>query len=77
MNCAAPIAERVEAAEITIDAGWATAAVARCGAEDLGSGKVGASDVEVDEFRFVEFDGRWWIVHIELSNDPGTVQLAR
>ena len=77
VTCAAPIAERVEAAEITIDAGWATAAVARCGVEHLGSGQVGASDVAVDEFRFVEFDGRWWIVHIELSNDPGTVQLAR
>ena len=77
VNCAAAIAERVEAAEITIDAGWATVAVARCGAEDIGSGQVGASEVGVDEFRFVEFDGRWWIVHIELSHDPGTVQLAR
>ena len=77
VNCAAPIAERVEAAEITIDAGWATAAVARCGAEDFGSGEVGASAVGVDEFRFVKFDERWWIVHIELSHDPGTVRLAR
>jgi hypothetical protein len=77
VNCAAAIAERVEAAEITIDAGWATVVVARCGAEDIGSGQVGANDVGVDEFRFVEFDGRWWIVHIELSHDPGTVQLAR
>jgi hypothetical protein len=73
VNCAAPIAERVEAAEITIDAGWATAAVARCGAGDIGV----ANDVGVDEFRFVMFDGRWWIAHIELSHDPGTVQLAR
>jgi hypothetical protein len=77
VNCAAAIAERVEAAEITIDAGWATAAVARCGAGDIGSGEVGANEVGVDEFRFVRFDGRWWIVHIELSHDPGTVQLAR
>ena len=77
VNCAAPIAERVEAAEITIDAGWATAAVARCGAGDIGSGEMGANDGGVDEFRFVEFDGRWWIVHLELSQDHGTVQLAR
>ena len=76
VNCAAPIAERVEAAEITIDGRWATASVARCGAGDIG-GEVGANDVEVDEFRFVQFDGRWWIVQIELSHDPGTVQLAR
>jgi hypothetical protein len=77
VNCAAAIAERVEAAEITIDAGWAMAAVARCSAGDIGSGEVGANDLGVDEFRFVEFDGRWWIVHIELSHDPGTVRLAR
>jgi hypothetical protein len=72
VTCAAAIAESMEAAEITIDAGWAMAAVARCGAEDIGSGEVGGNDVGVDEFRFVEFDGRWWIVHIELFHDPGT-----
>jgi hypothetical protein len=77
VKCPPAIAERVEAAEITIDAGWATAAVARCRAGDIGAGEVGVSDAGVDEFRFVEFDGRWWIVHIELSHDPGTVQLAR
>jgi hypothetical protein len=38
---------------------------------------VGANDVGVGEFRFIEFDGRWWIVYIQLSHDPGTVQLAR
>jgi hypothetical protein len=64
-NCAPAIADRVEDAEITIDAGWAAASVAGCGAG------------EIDEFRYIEFDGRWWIVHIELSHDPGTVQLAR
>ena len=77
VSCAATIAERVEAAEITIDAGWAAASVAGCGVGEIGSGEVGANDVGVDEFRFIEFDGRWWIVHIELSHDPGTVQLAR
>jgi hypothetical protein len=77
VNCAAGIAGRVEAAEITIDAGWATVAVARCGADDIGGGEVGVNHVGLDEFRFVEFDGRWWIVHIELSHDSGTVQLAR
>jgi hypothetical protein len=76
-NCSPAIVERVEDAEITIDAGWAAASVAACGGGDIGSGEVGATDVGVDEFRFIEFDGRWWIVHIELSHDPGTVQLAR
>ena len=76
-NCALAIAERVEDAEITIDAGWAAASVARCGGDEIGSGEVGANDVGADEFRFIEFDGRWWIVHIELSHDPGTVRLAR
>jgi hypothetical protein len=64
-NCPQAIAERVEAAEITIDADWAAASVARCGAGGA------------DEFRFTEFDGRWWIVHTGLSRDSGTVQLAR
>jgi hypothetical protein len=76
-NCPRAIAERVEDAEITIDAGWAAASVAGCGAGEIGSGEMGANDVGVDEFRFIEFDGRWWIVHIELSPDPGTLQLAR
>jgi hypothetical protein len=77
VSCPPAIADRVEAAEITIDAGWAAASVPRCGAGAIGSGEVGANDVGVDEFRFIEFDGRWWIVHIELAHDPGTVQLAR
>ena len=76
-NCSPGIAERVEGAEITIDAGWAAASVAGCGAGELGSGEVGANDAGVDEFQFIEFDGRWWIVHIDLSHEPGTVQLAR
>ena len=76
-SCPSSMAERVEDAEITIDAGWAAASVARCGSGEIGSGEVGANDVGADEFRFIEFDGRWWIVHIELSHDPGTVQLAR
>jgi hypothetical protein len=71
------IAERVEDAELTIDAGWAAASVAGCCAGEVGSGEPGANDVGADEFRFVEFDGRWWIVHIALSHDPGNLQLAR
>jgi len=76
-NCSPAMAERVDDAGITINAGWAAASVAGCGAGEIGSGEVGANDVGVDEFRFIEFDGRWWIVHIELSHDPGSVQLAR
>jgi hypothetical protein len=76
-NCTPAIADRVENAEITIDAGWAAASVAGCGASEIGSGEARANGVGADEFRFIEFDGRWWIVHIELSHDPGTVRLAR
>ena len=78
-NCPAAIADRVDDAEITMDGGWAAASVARCGAGEIeiGSGEVGATDVGVDEFRFIEFDGRWWIVNIELFRDPGTLQLGR
>ena len=76
-NCSPAIAERVEDAEITIDAGWAAASVAGCGGGNIGSGEAGANEAGADEFRFIEFDGRWWIVHLELSHDPGTVQLAR
>ena len=76
-NCSPAIAERVEDAEITIDAGWAAASAARCGVGEIGSGEVVANDVGADEFRFIEFDGRWWIVYLELSHDAGTVQLAR
>jgi hypothetical protein len=77
VNCAAAIAERVDAAKITMEARWAAAVVARCGHGDVPSGEVGTNDVWVDQFRFVKFDGRWWIVHIELSRPSGPVQLAR
>jgi len=66
-SCPPTVAERVEGAEITIDAGWAAASIARCGAGEIGSIEAGANDAGTDEFRFIEFDGRWWIVHIELS----------
>jgi len=71
-TCPPTIAERVEGAELTLDAGWAAASVAWCG-----TGEIGANEGETDEFRFIEFDGRWWIVYIELSRDRGAVQLAR
>jgi hypothetical protein len=71
-NCAPTVAERVEAAEITMDGGWAAALVARCSAGEIGAGSVGR-----DEFRFIDFDGRWWIVYLRLSNDPAAVQIAR
>ena len=71
-KCAPTVSERVEGAEITINGGWAAASVARCGADEIG-----ASAVRKDEFRFIDFDGRWWIVYLELSNDPGAVQVAR
>ena len=73
-NCSPAMAERVEDAEITIDAGWAAASVAGCGAGEIRSGQAGANDAGADEFRFIEFAGRWWIVHIELSHDPATLQ---
>jgi hypothetical protein len=71
-NCPPTIAERVESAELRIDAGWAAATVASCG-----DGEIDTNEVGTDEFRFIEFDGRWWIVYLELSQDSGAVQLAR
>ena len=71
-NCAPTVAERVEGAEITINGGWAAASVARCSASEIGAGAVGR-----DEFRFIDFDGRWWIVYLELSTDTAAVQVAR
>jgi len=61
-SCPPTVAERVEGAEITIDGVWAAASVARCR-----TGETVGMEVGMDEFRFIEFDGRWWIVHIELS----------
>lgn len=61
-SCPPTVVERVEGAEITIDGVWAAASVARCR-----TGEIGGMEVGTDEFRFIEFDGRWWIVHIELS----------
>jgi hypothetical protein len=71
-DCPPTIAKRVERADLTLEADWAAASVVRCGA-----GEIGANEIGTDEFRFIEFDGRWWIVYIALSPDPGAVQLAR
>lgn len=65
--CAPTVAERVRDAAITIDGDWAAASVPRCGAGESGA----------DGFRFIHFDGRWWIVYIDLYEASVPLQLAR
>lgn len=46
----------VDQAQITRDGDWAEAAVPRCAQMAEGA----------DEFRFIQYQGRWWIVYIDL-----------
>ena len=36
-----------------------------------------AAAVGADEFRLIDFDGRWWIAYIDLANESDVVQLAQ
>jgi hypothetical protein len=65
--CAPTVEERVRDAAITIDRDWAAASVPRCGAGESGA----------DGFRFIHFDGRWWIVYIDLLEASVPFQMAR
>jgi hypothetical protein len=47
---------RVDQARITLDGDWAEATVPRCAQMAEGT----------DEFRFIHYQGRWWIVYIDL-----------
>jgi len=46
----------VDQAKITLDGDWAEANVPRCARMAEGT----------DEFRFINYQGRWWIVYIDL-----------
>ncbi len=48
----------VEEGVITLDGDWAEVSVPRCASTLVGA----------DEFRFVRFEGRWWIVYIALAS---------
>ncbi len=56
----------VDNAVILLRDDWAEVSVARCGAA------AGA-----DRFRLIHFEGRWWIVFIDLFQEPAVVQVAR
>ncbi|MGH7702901.1 MAG: hypothetical protein ACREMO_07380 [Gemmatimonadales bacterium] len=57
----------VDRARITLDGDWAEVSVPHCADPAAGA----------DEFRFIRFEKRWWIVYIDLFREPGAVQLAR
>jgi hypothetical protein len=54
-TCAGDVAH-VDQARITLDGDWADVAVPRCARAAEGT----------DEFRFIHYQGRWWIVYIAL-----------
>jgi hypothetical protein len=58
--CSAHAPALVDKAVITLEGDWAEVSVPRCVGTPLGA----------DEFRFIHFDGRWWIVHIQLVRSP-------
>jgi hypothetical protein len=71
-SAAAETPPSVDDAVITLRDDWAEVSVTGCGAG------VGAAD----EFRFIHFDGRWWIVFIDLFRGPAgpaapVIQVAR
>jgi hypothetical protein len=54
-TCSADVAD-VDQARITFDGDWADVAVPRCAQAAEGT----------DEFHFIHYQGRWWIVYIAL-----------
>jgi hypothetical protein len=63
--CSAHNAALVDQAIITLDGDWAEVSVPRYAETTIGA----------DEFRFIHFDGRWWIVHIDLFRESGAASL--
>ena len=66
-GCSPNAAALVDQAIVTLDGDWAEVSVPRCAATPVGA----------DEFRLIHFEGRWWIVYIDLFRESGTGQLAR
>jgi hypothetical protein len=58
--CASATSVAVDDAVVMLRDDWAEVSVARCGTA------VAAGD----EFRFIRFEGRWWIVFIDLFREP-------
>jgi hypothetical protein len=67
-ECSSAANARVDHATIGLDGDWAGALVPHCPP---------APTARADEFRLVRFERRWRIIYIDLSQDPGAVQLAR
>jgi hypothetical protein len=64
-DCSTDAPSRVEQAAVRLDGDWAEALVPHC------------PPAGADEFRLVRFERRWRIIYIDLSPEPGGVQLAR
>jgi len=65
-DCSSAANARVEHATIALDGDWARTLVPHC-----------PPTQRADEFRLVRFERRWRIIHIDLSQEAGAVQLAR
>ena len=61
--CSSAARPSVDGAVITLRDDWAEVSVMSCG------GAPGAAD----EFRFIHFEGRWWIVFIDLFRNPAGI----
>jgi hypothetical protein len=66
-KCSSTAAAMVDQAGIMLEGDWAEATVPRCTAASAG----------FDEFRLINFEQRWRIVHIELFQDPMNVSADR
>ncbi len=66
--CSSAILAPVDDAVVMLRDDWAEVSVPRCGPTAAGA----------DQFRFIHFEGRWWIVFIDLfRQEPAVVQVAR
>ncbi len=66
-SCWSAPSTSVDDAAITLRGDWAEVSVRRCG----------LVMPEADEFRFIHFEGRWWIVFIGLAGDGVAIEVAR
>jgi hypothetical protein len=67
-ECSSAANARVDHATIALDGDWAGALVPHCSPSPT---------ARADEFRLVRFERRWRIIYIDLSQETGTLQLAR
>jgi hypothetical protein len=64
-TCSSANEAPVDNAVILLRDDWAEVSVARC-----------AAAAGADRFRLIHFEGRWWIVFIDLFREPAVVQVA-